>query len=278
MRMILGAGEGPTSRAYRRRVIAMAAVGLLAVMMGILAQFTQAGSAPAGGTAPTETPTVPADAHTGRDAIPVAMYATPFVRTPDTGPTRPFAVATEDPMALGRADALVVMIEYADFQCGYSARFARETAPEIVTRYVDAGVVRLEFRNFPVRGEGSENLARAAWAAAQQGRFWEFHDAAYGSTMRDKADDDAALGYARTAGVPDLDRFAADMASPSARDAVNRSVAEGVAVGAEMTPTFLLNGKKLVGALPNQTFFDEIDAAAQEARITHPLRGFAGLF
>ncbi|MEU8136020.1 DsbA family protein [Streptodolium elevatio] len=270
MRIILGAEEGPTSRAYRRRVVAVAAVGLLAVVMGILAQFAQAGSAPTGGTSPGETPTAPIESHSRRDAVPAAAYSTPFVR-----PASP--VATNDPMAVGRADAPVVMVEYADFLCGYCTRFARDTGPEIVSRYVDAGVLRIEFRNFPIRGEGSDELARAAWAAAQQGRFWEFHNSAYQAGAYTPAAESTPLGYARAAGVPDLDRFAADMASPAARQAVDDTVAEGVAAGAEMTPTFFVNGKKLVGALPNQTFFDEIDAAAREARSPYPMRGYGQL-
>lgn len=272
MRIILGAEEGPTSQAYRRRVVAMAAVGLLAVMMGILAQFAQAGSAPTGGTSPGDTPTAPTESHPRRDAMPVAAYATPFVR-----PASP--LSTTDPMAVGRADAPVVMVEYADFLCGYCARFARDTGPEIVSRYVDAGVVRVEFRNFPIRGAGSDDLARAAWAAAQQGRFWEFHNSVYQAGAYAPAADNTAFGYARAAGVPDLDRFTADMASPEARQAVDQSVSEGVAAGAEMTPTFFVNGKKLVGALPSQTFFDEIDAAAHEARAAqHPVDGLGQLF
>ncbi|WP_436772366.1 DsbA family protein [Yinghuangia sp. YIM S09857] len=273
MRIILGAEEGPTSRAYRRRVAAVAAVGLLAVMMGILAQFAQAGSAPGSGTSPADTPPAPAESHPRSDAMPIAAYSTPFVR-----PAVPQAAAA-DPMSLGRADAPVVMIEYADFLCGYCTRFARDTGPEIVSRYVDAGVVRIEFRNFPIRGTGSDELARASWAAARQGRFWEFHNSAYQAGAYTPAADNTPLGYARAAGVPDLDRFTADMASPEARQAVDRSVAEAVAAGAEMTPTFFVNGKKLVGALPNQTFFDEIDAAEREAHSPyHAMRNLGQLF
>lgn len=260
MRIILGAGEGPTSCAYRRRVVAVASVALLAVMLGILAQFSQATSAPAGvspaGVTPAETPRTDPGGDVSRDrrALPAGWAG------PRSGP------GVSD-MALGRADAPVVLVEYADFRCGYCTRFARDTAPEIVRRYVDTGVVRFEFRNFPVRGDDSVTLARAAWAAGLQGRFWAFHDVVFVTSTVPRAEgagapaDNTPRELAAAAGVPDLDRFAADLASDAAREAVDRDLADGVAAGAEMTPTFYVNGKQLVGALPNETFFAEIEEA-----------------
>lgn len=65
-----------------------------------------------------------------------------------------------DALAVGRADAPVVMIEYSDFQCPFCGRFARETEPELNRSHVDRGVLRIEWRNFPVFGEESEQAAR----------------------------------------------------------------------------------------------------------------------
>lgn len=84
-----------------------------------------------------------------------------------------------DALAVGRADAPVVMIEYSDFQCPFCGRFARETKPELLRRYVDEGILRIEWRNFPVFGEESQRAALAGWAAGRQKKFWEFHDVVY---------------------------------------------------------------------------------------------------
>lgn len=244
MGIILSAGEGPASRAYRRRVWVVAVVGLAAVLMGVLAQFSQA-SAPAG--LPAE-PAVVGAAHDG--VVRKAALTLPATPSRDAA----------DPMALGRVDAPVLMVEYADFNCGYCIRFARETEADLLRKYVDTGVVRFEFRNFAIRGDGSIALARAAWAAGQQGRFWPFHDEVY---QRGTTDPTAA---ARAAGVPDLARFAADMDGAAASAAVDRDAADAQNAGAEMTPTFVINGKKLVGALPKEQFYEEIDSAARLAR------------
>ncbi len=141
-----------------------------------------------------------------------------------------------------------MLIEYADFQCGYCGKFARDTEPELVKRYVDEGVLRIEFRNLPIFGEESERAARAAWAAGRQGRFWEFHAAAYGEGAKEKGFGVARLkDLAEEAGVPDLDRFARDLDSTAARQAVERDQQEGYGLGAASTPSFLINGRPCRG-------------------------------
>lgn len=85
----------------------------------------------------------------------------------------------DDPMALGRADAPVVLVEYSDFQCPFCGRFARTTAPVLIRKYVEKGTLRIEWRDFPYLGPESRVGARAGRAAAEQGRFWELHDAMY---------------------------------------------------------------------------------------------------
>ncbi|OII67829.1 thioredoxin domain-containing protein [Streptomyces sp. CC77] len=171
-----------------------------------------------------------------------------------------------DGLAQGRADAPVVLIEYADFQCGYCGKFARDTEPELVKRYVDEGVLRIEFRNLPIFGEESERAARAAWAAGRQGRFWQFHAAAYGEDAKGKGFGVARLkDLAAQAGVPDLERFARDLDSTAARQAVERDQQEGYGLGAASTPSFLVNGRPLAGAQPLEAFTAVIDEAAKRA-------------
>ncbi|WP_175412121.1 DsbA family protein [Streptomyces sp. TRM64462] len=169
----------------------------------------------------------------------------------------------KDGLAMGRADAPVVLIEYADFKCGYCGKFARDTEPELVKKYVEKGTLRIEWRNFPIFGEESEAAARAAWAAGQQGRFWEFHRAAYAEGAKDKGfGKDRLTALAREAGVPDVARFARDLDGEAARKAVSRDQQEGYGLGASSTPSFLINGRPIAGAQPLETFTAAIDAAA----------------
>ncbi|WP_406094509.1 DsbA family protein [Streptomyces sp. NBC_01013] len=172
-----------------------------------------------------------------------------------------------DRLARGRADAPVVLIEYADFKCGYCGKFARDTEPALVKKYVDNGTLRIEWRNFPIFGSESEAAARASWAAGQQGRFWEFHRAAYAEGVKEKGfGKDRLKALAREAGVPDLDRFVRDTDGAAAAAAVSKDQEQGYGIGATSTPSFLINGRPIAGAQPAETFTQAIEQAADRAK------------
>lgn len=172
----------------------------------------------------------------------------------------------EDPLAQGRADAPVVMVEYADFKCGFCGKFARDTEPGLVKKYVDEGILRIEWRNFPIFGEDSERAARGAWAAGRQGRFWQFHEAAYAEGSKEKGFGEGRLKeLAREAGVKDVDRFVKDLDSDAAAAAVKKDQEEAYGLGAASTPSFLINGRPISGAQPDQVFDQAIEAAAKSA-------------
>ncbi|MFJ8310021.1 MULTISPECIES: DsbA family protein [unclassified Streptomyces] len=172
----------------------------------------------------------------------------------------------KDPLAQGRADAPVVMIEYADFKCSYCGKFARDTESQLVKKYVDNGTLRIEWRNFPIFGAESEAAARGAWAAGQQGKFWQFHAAAYAEGSKEKGfGADRLKELAKEAGVPDEARFAADLDSDAAKAAVKKDQDEAYGLGASSTPSFLINGRPMAGAQPMDAFAQAIDAAAKAA-------------
>ncbi|WP_326598650.1 DsbA family protein [Streptomyces sp. NBC_01803] len=173
-----------------------------------------------------------------------------------------------DPLAIGDTDAPVVMIEYADFQDAFAGIHARDTHDSLVAEYVESGVLRIEFRNFPVNGPESDAAARASWAAGRQGRFWEFSAVAFGEEFNHDSGRFSADGLrelATEAGVPDLDRFAEDTESPEAGDAVGRDAEEALDLGVTTTPAFLINGQALQGARPVEDFRDIIDQLAGAA-------------
>ncbi|MFD1661566.1 DsbA family protein [Streptomyces caeni] len=243
------------SRARRRRLTWIAAGGGAAAVIATLLAFGGGSGDP------------------GSQGRPVVVVSSPADEaTPDEQQKELLALARRDPhdpLALGRPDAPVVLIAYEDFQCPYCGKFARETKPELVRRYVDKGVLRIEWRNFPVFGAESEQAARAAWAAGQQGRFWQFHDIAYAKERpRNQGyfSSSRLRAMARSAGVADLDRFEADMTSHAAAAAVSKDREEGYALGVSSTPAFLVNARPILGAQPLSTFSAAIEEAAGEAR------------
>ncbi|HSE10869.1 MAG TPA: thioredoxin domain-containing protein [Nocardioidaceae bacterium] len=174
----------------------------------------------------------------------------------------------EDPTALGDVDAPVVMINYSEFQCPFCGKFARDTEPELVERYVEDGTLRIEWRHFPYLGPESQTAAHAGYAAAEQDRFWEFHDAMYADQQppnSGRLTEDYLVGVAEDIGL-DPDRFRQDMTSAAAEKAVARDFQEGRSIGITGTPAFLVNGQPIMGAQPTEVFVEAIDRAAEAAR------------
>jgi protein-disulfide isomerase len=99
--------------------------------------------------------------------------------------------------------------------------------------------------------------AEAAMAAHDQGKFWEFHDALFkkqgelGPALYDEV--------AKQLGLK-MDRFHAAIQARKHAAHIQDDMATGSAVGAQGTPTFFINGKKLVGAQPIEAFKQLIDA------------------
>ncbi|WP_135451768.1 thioredoxin domain-containing protein [Mycobacterium sp. DL99] len=169
-----------------------------------------------------------------------------------------------DPLALGSPDAPVALVVFSDYRCPFCAKFSRNIEPELVKRYVDAGKLRIEWRDFAIFGPQSMSAARAGRAAAEQGKFWEFNRAVYAAAPeRSKADltDEVLIGFARQAGVPDIDRFATAMRGDTFDAAINADLAQGTGIGVPSTPAFLINDVPMLGAQPTEDFVRAIDGA-----------------
>lgn len=168
-----------------------------------------------------------------------------------------------DPAAMGKVDAPVVLVMWSDFQCPFCGKFARETERELIRRYVDKGVLRIEWRDFGYLGEESDLAARAARAAGQQGKFWEFHDVLYAGEVKPntgKITPAYLLGVAEKVGL-DVGRYREDADSEQVAAAVRKDFDEGLALGVNGTPAFLINGTPVMGAQPKDVFIKVIEAA-----------------
>jgi protein-disulfide isomerase len=145
----------------------------------------------------------------------------------------------------GAKHGRVVLVEFSDFQCPFCAR-ANTTLKQFMEKH--GNTVTLVYKHLPLTGIHPEALpaAKAAWAAGQQGKFWEFHDVLFTKQT--------ALGeplYRETAKVLGLDmqKFDRDRASQAAATAVAQDLAMAETLGIEGTPFFLMNGEVLAGAV-----------------------------
>ncbi|MHA2787921.1 DsbA family protein [Corynebacterium sp. S7] len=172
-----------------------------------------------------------------------------------------------DPMAVGAVDAPVVMSEFSDFGCPYCAQFATETEPEIVAQYVDAGLLRIEFNDLPVNGANSEAASRAARAAAEQGRFFEFKDALFSNFKHEQYTMDDFVTYAEEAGVSDIEKFRADAESDKYDEAITAAREYALGLGIDGTPGFVIGTKLVSGALPLSEFEKVINEELQASQV-----------
>ena len=139
--------------------------------------------------------------------------------------------------------------------------------PELERRYIEDGTLRLEWRDFPYLGEESRKAAVAARAAQEQERFWEYHDLLYenqGSKNAGAFSDDSLIGFAREAGL-DVERFESSFKGGKYEDIVEQVFREAQDAGIQGTPTFLINGRILVGAQPLEVFEQMIEEELRKA-------------
>ncbi len=172
-----------------------------------------------------------------------------------------------DPVALGKEDAPVVIIEYSEFQCPFCGKFARDTEPALIEQYVEDGTLRIEWRDFPYLGPESTTAAQGGRAAAAQNSFWAFHDEMYADQLPPNSgniDEDYLAGIAGKLGL-DVEQFRTDMSSRATEQAIAEDFSEGQAIGVTGTPAFVINGVPVIGAQPTEVFEKTIEQAAAEA-------------
>lgn len=163
--------------------------------------------------------------------------------------------------ARGRPDAPVTIEIFSDFRCRYCGVLAETIEPLIVSEYVNTGIARIVYRQFPVGGPLSEQAAEASLCAADQGKFWAYHGELFArlprGELRGAGDLDAA---ARQIGL-DQARFTRCLRSGQMRARVDADRNEGLRRGVQGTPTSFVGGRAIVGAQPIEVFRAAIEAA-----------------
>lgn len=202
----------------------------------------------------------------------VVIYETNDDAQPTSGDTAanstdqfPYDIGLErrdphDPLALGAVDAPITLIVFSDFQCPFCAKWSHDTLPVLLER-VDDGQLRIEMREVNVFGEASRRAALAAYAAALQGRYLDYHDALFaGGHPRTGAglSAEALVETARDLNL-DVDLFREQMNSATTRTAIDANEQLGATAGAFSTPSFILGGQPIAGAQPTKVFLDTLD-------------------
>jgi protein-disulfide isomerase len=160
-------------------------------------------------------------------------------------------------------DAPLVIEEYADFQCPFCAQFATGVLPQIEDAYMRAnpGKVRFIFRHIAVLGPDSQAAAEASECANEQGKFWDYADLLYTNQRQAGAFGLSRLKeYAGQLGL-DTSAFGACVDTRRYREVVEQETQRGRERGVRYTPTFIVNGQTLVGAVEFSQLSQIIDPA-----------------
>ena len=144
----------------------------------------------------------------------------------------------------GSSSQKIIVAEFSDFECPYCAK-AQVVVKEFMTR--NQGDVTLVFKHFPLTEihQQAEPAALASWAATQQGKFWEYHDALF--EQQSKLGEELYLELANNLKL-DVERFNRDRQSPEAKAAIKKDFELGKSLGIRGTPSFVVNGIFLSGA------------------------------
>ncbi|MGC4190382.1 MAG: thioredoxin domain-containing protein [Thermomicrobiales bacterium] len=184
---------------------------------------------------------------TSKDDSPSELVASPMA----------LSAIPQSGMTIGMTDAPITVIEYADFQCPFCANFALQMEPQLVQNYVATGQVRFEFQPMPILSSlalddpanESVRAAEAGICASDQGKFWDFYSLLYTKQSGENIGTftlDKLIGYAQEGGL-DVPTFTSCMNNRTHLQEVLNSRQQGINAGVSGTPTFFVNGTKVVG-------------------------------
>jgi protein-disulfide isomerase len=185
----------------------------------------------------------------------------------DSEESSPVAISSRDPV-WGKRDAPITIVEWADFQCPFSAR-VEATLHQIRTTY-GPETIRIVWKNDPLpfhpNAMPAAEAAMGVFALAGSDAFWNWHDLAFKS--QDALAPDSYKAWAEGAGVAarEIPRFVAGLDAHAWGDKVDKDIAEAKSLGSRGTPAFFINGVTVSGAQPFEKFKVTIDEELLKAQ------------
>ncbi|HSN92441.1 MAG TPA: thioredoxin domain-containing protein [Anaeromyxobacteraceae bacterium] len=176
---------------------------------------------------------------------------------PVEDPKAVYRVPLEDSPSKGPADALVTIVESSDFECPFCKRVL-PTLKQIEEAY--PGKVRFVWKHNPLsfhaRALPSAVAAEEARAQGGDAKFWAMHDALFASAPALSDDDLVRAGQ----GIGlDAAKLREALASRRHAGRIERDQKLVTSLGASGTPGFFVNGRKITGAVPFESFKAVVD-------------------
>ena len=171
------------------------------------------------------------------------------------------ALVDDDP-SWGPQDAPVIIVEFSDYQCPYCQVWHQQVFPEILAAYGDQ--VRFVYRDLPIPGHPQAlPAALAANCAGEQDAYWQFHDRLFSGVY--DLGRSAYETYAQELGL-DVEAFTSCLDSGRNQDEPQLDYQDAQSIGVNSTPTFVINGRVVVGAQPFSAFKAVIDQALADSQ------------
>lgn len=153
---------------------------------------------------------------------------------------------TEADWKLGSSSPSATLVEYSDFQCPACKAYT-PLVKAFVEKHKDS--VQVIYRHFPLQQHQNATVAAYyAEAAGLQGKFFEMHDKLFDNQTdwsESKTPEKLFVTYAKELKL-DVEKLKTDAASEQVKNAVNADLNSGNVVGVQATPTFFINGKKVL--------------------------------
>jgi protein-disulfide isomerase len=204
--------------------------------------------------------------------IAALLYATtrPPAATPVVADTTPPPPGSAKGYTLGRPDAPVHILEFADFECPACANYAVVTEPDVRKHIIDSGLANVTYYDFPLPMHKNTWVAsRAAACANDQGKFWEMHDRLFAGQPEwngEATDDPESVieGYAKDLGL-DVSTWRGCMKNRVHQREIAANKAEAERRHVAQTPTFIIGTQVIAGSSPYDAIRAAVDSAARAA-------------
>jgi protein-disulfide isomerase len=186
--------------------------------------------------------------------------------------TQLLSPSTKNAPALGSNDAKVTIVEFGDYQCTWCHRWHESTKDAVMIGLVDTGEARFLFKDYPINDlsdRASSKAAEASYCAADQGKYWQYHDETYNNWKGENPSPawvtSASLTqFATDVGIKDMNEFSQCLDSGQYASIVSDNYNLARSIGLDATPSFVViadgqTPKLIRGAHPYSDFQSVIE-------------------
>lgn len=184
---------------------------------------------------------------------------------------------SENVKPLGKKDANITVVEFADYRCPFCHKFHQETFDKLVTNFINTGKAKYLFKDFVVNDrdeyKGSMQAAVASHCAAEEGKYWEYLKEIYKNFKPEPqhwVTLDSLVQFANNVQIQDIQKFKSCVESNKYQNQIQESGTLAKQLGITGTPSFVVMKNDKIqttfpGAVPYEYFEKTLNALASNS-------------